>query len=161
MRQITTVRGRDTMAFPWEVRMVLSHAWEDNLNRLGMVLGFLSFWLAAPEFVGEERLRSWEQWLASGLVRLKFVMLYGLVALDVIAFVILGINAVRENGRVAVSVWAAGGMFLGTILVAIGVNAIERIVSRLAHDSQVRQTALFVGAVLFTASFVLQLIASF
>jgi hypothetical protein len=141
--------------------MALSRGWVDNLNRLGLLFGFLSFWFAAPEFLGEERLRSWEQSLVSGLGKLKFAMLYGFLALSGIAFVVLGINAVRENGSVAVSVWVAGGLFLTMILVVILFSAMERIVSRLAHDSEVRQTSLFVGAMLFTASFVLQLIATF
>jgi hypothetical protein len=88
-------------------------------------------------------------------------MLYGFLALTAIAFVVLGINAVRESGSVAVSVWVAGGLFLAMIPMAIVLSAVERIVSRLAHDSEVRQTSLFVGAMLFTASFVLQLIATF
>jgi hypothetical protein len=29
----------------------------DVFNRIALVLGFFSFWFAAPEFIGEERLR--------------------------------------------------------------------------------------------------------
>lgn len=39
----------------------------DNLNRVGLILGFVSFWFAAPEFIGEPRLKSWETKMAKGL----------------------------------------------------------------------------------------------
>ena len=41
----------------------------DNLNRVGLVLGFLSFWFAAPEFIGEQRLKIWERTIANLLAR--------------------------------------------------------------------------------------------
>lgn len=37
------------------------------LNRIGIILEFLSFWLAAPEILGEERLRALERGVERGL----------------------------------------------------------------------------------------------
>lgn len=54
--------------------MLLSHRTADELNRIGLVVGFLSFWFAAPEFIGEQRLKSWEQILASGLSRVPKIV---------------------------------------------------------------------------------------
>src|SRR5215469_3813190 len=34
------------------------------MNRWGILIGFFSFWFAAPEFIGEERLKMWEKTLA-------------------------------------------------------------------------------------------------
>jgi hypothetical protein len=140
--------------------VVLSRTWVDNINRIALLLGFLSFWFAAPEFIGEERLKLWEHSLASGLRRVPLVMAYTLLGLCVIAFVILAVNAVG-NGGVALSVWTVAGLFLSLVAVLLVRDAIERIVSRLANDDRTRQNSLFVGAVLFTASFLLQLIATF
>ena len=38
-----------------------------HLNRVGLILDFLSFWLAAPEILGEDRLRAVEATLKRGL----------------------------------------------------------------------------------------------
>lgn len=50
----------------------LNHELSDWLNRIGLLLGFFSFWLAAPEFIGEERLRGWEKRFAAGLENIHF-----------------------------------------------------------------------------------------
>src|SRR5215470_3595367 len=39
----------------------------DWLNRAGLIIGFISFWFAAPELIGEPRLKAWEAALAAGL----------------------------------------------------------------------------------------------
>jgi len=45
------------------------------VNRVGIVLEFLSFWLAAPEILGERRLRTLERRLERGLRALPRVLL--------------------------------------------------------------------------------------
>src|SRR5438105_7240062 len=42
----------------------------DWMMRAGLVLGFVSFWFAAPEFIGQERLQKWEAELGKGLLKL-------------------------------------------------------------------------------------------
>ena len=48
------------------------------VNRVGIVLEFLSFWLAAPEILGEERLRKLERRLERGVrwLPLMIILLY-------------------------------------------------------------------------------------
>jgi hypothetical protein len=53
---------------------MLPHDWADVLNRIGLILGFASFWFAAPEFIGEQRLKEWEEGLGSGLRNLSIVL---------------------------------------------------------------------------------------
>ena len=53
------------------------------INRLGIVLEFLSFWLAAPEILGEERLRGLERRLEEGLRMLPKVARVAVVVLAV------------------------------------------------------------------------------
>jgi hypothetical protein len=52
-------------------RREMSHSVANVLNRVGIALGFLSFWFAAPEFVGQDRLQRWEREIANGLAALK------------------------------------------------------------------------------------------
>jgi hypothetical protein len=47
--------------------MTLSHETVNILNRVGLSVGFVAFWFAAPEFIGETRLRAWEQDIAKAL----------------------------------------------------------------------------------------------
>ena len=126
-----------------------------------MLLGFLSFWFAAPEFIGEQRLRAWERALVAGVLRLPKGLQWLLAVVNASAvtayliwkFVYRAIpDYILLFPVLTVSVLML--MYLSQIFV-------EPIVSRLANDSRVRQRALFVGAVLFTLSFLLQFVASF
>ena len=45
------------------------------VNRVGIVLEFLSFWLAAPEILGEERLRALERRVEKGIMKLPMILL--------------------------------------------------------------------------------------
>ena len=57
------------------------------VNRVGILLEFLSFWLAAPEILGEERLRKLERRVERGIMKLPMMLLMA-VAL-VLAVVIM------------------------------------------------------------------------
>lgn len=43
------------------------------VNRLGIVLEFLSFWFAAPEILGEERLRALERRVEQATIWLSLI----------------------------------------------------------------------------------------
>jgi hypothetical protein len=138
------------------------------LNRTGMLLGFLSFWFAAPEFIGEERLKAWEQALAAGLLRLP----KGLQRLQIplsAAGLIYSLFLLWRFHHTA-NLWQmnlnhylllSGLSLLVGVLLDLSRKFVEPIVSGLATNDRARQTALFFGAVLFTASFLLQFIATF
>jgi len=143
----------------------MTQDWTDVLNRTGLVLGFFSFWLAAPEFIGEARLRSWELSLAKGLLKVPTV-------LNVIWLLI--IQAIV--GVYIWKVWHTGSLFsrsnkppfvlvviLDIVLFTLSFSEkrIPRLVAVMANDSKIRQRSFFIGAVLFTLSFLMQLLATF
>lgn len=69
------------------------------VNRLGLVLEFLSFWFAAPEILGEERLRALEQRIEQGLkVSRSGVLWVGLMAIA--PFVLLAAVPLRLWNRI-------------------------------------------------------------
>jgi hypothetical protein len=137
------------------IGLKMSHDACDWLNRIGLILGFLSFWFAAPEFIGEERLKSWEQSAARTLSFVVFV-------LELFAgSILIGSTLLRF----VYDKWIIGvPMFIGWVFV-FQPKPIKRFVSwvvaALANDRKVRQRSLFIGAVMLTISFVLQLVATF
>jgi hypothetical protein len=145
--------------------MILTPRAAVDINRIGMVFGFLSFWFAAPEFIGVERLKAWERVLARGLVKFRrlprsirkvALMMCFLIPLGFFyVYYGFGANILSHKGSKAV---------LGSVMSAIAgalVDNLDRIVGTLANDTKARQRSLFIGGVLFAASFVLQFLATF
>jgi hypothetical protein len=133
-----------------------NHDLSDWLNRIGLILGFFSFWLAAPEFIGEERLRSWEK-------RLGKLIAVGFPLMVTVAGLIVG-GTQDSSFAKAHPVWFAMAFIpLMGLLIAWRLQNLlaEWIVAKLTNDAHVRRSALALGAGLFTVSFVLQLIATF
>jgi len=132
-------------------------------NRIGMLLGFISFWLAAPEFIGEERLKSWEQILINRVMKHRY-SIWRIVAFGSMSWLAWNWHEVQISGHMTwfrvyfpFIIW---GFFLFAVIGVINKYGVF-IVSRMANDSKVRETSFFVGAVLFTLSFLLQLISTF
>jgi hypothetical protein len=142
---------------------MLTHHLADVLNRVALVLGFLSFWLAAPELIGEERLKAWEARLASGLLKLP-VALNGAIA--IITFLLVGFfiwrlaqsHSFSRSEPPFVLVVALDAMF---VFLWLSEKLLKKFVSVMATKSGVRQASLIVGAALFTASFLLQFLATY
>jgi hypothetical protein len=149
----------------------------DWLNWIGLIFGFFSFWFAAPEFIGEKRLKEWEMRLANTarLVPQAFFAL-GVVAIIVgIVAILVGVYLLRKgtNSLHDNSTLINGMMYpIGLLMAVFGVGMVAKmypIVRRaflklftiLANDEQQRQRSLFIGAVLFTASFLMQAIATY
>ena len=146
--------------------MHLTHGLADFFNRVGMVFGFLSFWFAAPEFIGEQRLKSWEDAIAASLATFRRLpdSLQGAIVFTLIFVGPLYVLYFKYKiaGRIVNSAF-----LLPTIGAVIGygvsrfVSRLDRIVGALAKDKKVRQRSLLMGAVLFTLAFVLQFLATF
>lgn len=97
---------------------------EENINRIGMALEFLSFWLVTPEILGEERLRTAQRWVRETLqgVMRWWKILFGLavvmaipsffvVALDTQAFTNWEIDIIDPHSGLnmpALFTWMAG-----------------------------------------------------
>jgi hypothetical protein len=167
----------------------MEHHLTDWLNRIGLLTGFFSFWFAAPELIGEQRLKEWAMALArvvpSGAqkateaIRITLFVIIGL-SVYAIAVCIVGVcmsyHSVRSHDDSRGSLICVS---IGTAIVTVmalfiavrarrlvrGVNGyVNRkaisIISRLANDSQRRQTSLFIGAWLFIISFIVQMLAT-
>ena len=145
----------------------MTHRLADILNRVGLFLGFVSFWFAAPEFIGEPRLKAWEHALAAGLLRMPKAlkrMLWGMTAVALsfyVRTVVTNVIAHRPFQLPDVpQSWPLAFAVVSSLLLLAQIF-VEPLVSKLANDDRVRQRALFLAAVLFTVSFVLQFAATY
>jgi len=134
------------------------------LNRTGLALGFCSFWLAAPELIGEVRLKMWEQKLAKGLFRLPGI-LDSLFTISIMigcwALVFINWKAKRWLFHaVDIPNWWLWIFYLLFAVLVCAKLTVKPLVAWFSKRERVRQNALIVGAVLFTASFLLELLAT-
>ncbi len=157
------------------------------LNRMGLIIQFLSFWLAAPEILGEERLRRLQSRIASGVNLLPSLSVEVTMGGLAVIAVMLGIwldtilspilpepnSAVRWSGLpsrpylLVMVVIAFTALNLAAFWVGRKVSAevkekiVPRLLDSLAKNERVRQRSLVLGAALFTAGFLMQLVATF
>jgi len=115
------------------------------VNRVGIVLEFLSFWLAAPEILGEERLRALERVLERGIRALPLTVLMVLrltgLALVVMAFVV-----------------AMGGGWKAVVLVMVGWILVTVVLSMLMRGWRLKPVE--VGVVVSSFVIVLAVVAA-
>jgi hypothetical protein len=149
----------------------MSHDTANLLNRIGIVLGYFSFWFAAPEFIGKERLKKWEEGLARLTLAVPLVSICSVIIFTSLAGGIFGakiVNIPTWHGLVAIISYIA--MFtVAMICVKFYGSKIDphieklalRIVTSLVNDSRRRQNCLLFGAALFTISTVLQFLATY
>jgi hypothetical protein len=146
-------------------------------NRAGIILGFLSFWFAAPEFIGEERLKAWERSLervlrgsiplalgltiGCGVVFLAFVC--GIAAWTLLSGILPLLSSVEKH--VLSLLFIASfmlGLWVGHDAADWGTRRIVRpLLARLAEDEAIRRRCLMFGALLFILGTALQLFATF
>jgi len=138
------------------------HELTDWLNRIGIILGFLSFWFAAPEFLGEERLKDGE-WRLSKLLAehgSNVVMVLGSTGAAIAAVATLFFCKPGE-------IWTNLAKFLGAaflaaaILVFLVTAVLRKLISALANSDRARMNSLIVAAVLLTVSTIIQLALTF
>ena len=142
---------------------MITHETADWLNRGGLILGFLAFWFAAPEFIGETRLKKWERALAKGLLKLPFwakvvlgIVITCVTCLYIFRWMMYGlIDTISILQLFILGVVGGTAIFLAALIPLLG-----SVISKLANDDHVRQRSLFFGGALFTLSFVLQFIAT-
>jgi hypothetical protein len=143
------------------------------LNLIGLVLEFASFWFAAPELIGSERMRALEGRLRAVVARLP-PLLFALLGVGMAIFgAAFGATVARDPGLLerapaTVPVYF-GGVALLTAALAIFQRRITRAVEQrvvapllrwLIDDEGARARALAIAAVLMTAGFTLQLAAA-
>jgi hypothetical protein len=149
------------------------------LNRIGVLLEFFSFWLVAPEFLGEERLKRMEAWMERGLAVLPslpvalVLLVWFLLLTGPLPLLVFPGAAQRFMDWVdTLPLGMAGYMVL--VLVAMAVllpiavattSALERALTPLLHslarDEQIRVRVLWLGVMILTIGTFLQFIATF
>jgi len=138
------------------------------VNRVGIVLEFLSFWFAAPEILGEGRLRALEQRVEQGIRVLPWVALGVMGAVGMILQVVFALIAKSWSRRTAnvacvvamvATFWYC--MRMATVVGKLRLKVVPSLLHVLADEESIRQRSLAVGAVLFVVGFLLQLIATF
>jgi hypothetical protein len=152
----------------------------DWVNRIGMVLEFVSFWLAAPEILGKQRLLMVENRIRKMLhflPRLSTPVIA--ILLVVMPLVCIGEFYLMRTGQIQRSAYGPtitapkDGMYYGVFyiifplfLLLTGVYFLvdkigPALLHSLADDKRYRHRALIVGATFFTLGFILQIITTF
>ena len=148
------------------------------LNLLGVMLEFLSFWFAAPEILGEERLKALEQGLEKGIKQFPLTLLWvamlaalALMLVIMAAMVWVTVTLVLMDVMLvdALSMVLAVGLMalllMGVLPAALAVattlqeKVIPHVLRKLANDQRIRQRWLAVGATLFVMAFLCQFFA--
>ena len=121
------------------------------VNRLGLVLDFLAFWFAAPEILGEDRLRAMEGRLEKGTSVLSALGFASVVGLALIIAVMLLPDLATEwmageskikSGASVVAVLVASVMVVLVVVASVGWSA-----------GKVKPSCLVVAAIVLFALF--------
>jgi hypothetical protein len=142
------------------------------VNRIGLLFDFISFWLVAPEILGEERLRKLENIIENGIRgcgAISTLLATGL--LIVLGSYLLGSISAQTNkfNNLMSYVLFCPGLFLLLFLINLVRTTADNIIWRtakrvlnlLADDSQIRQRSLTVGVVIYILGFIIQFWSSF
>jgi hypothetical protein len=138
----------------------------DLLNRIGMGLSFVSFWLVTPEFIGEVYLRTWEKALADFLSGMGPALKRTLYMFGGSCAAVVAIRFLEKEltGHMLIPSlpqgWPVALMGLAGLSLLIEQFG-PPLVRKLAIDGNVRRRFLLVGAFLFTVASVLQFWATY
>jgi hypothetical protein len=149
------------------------------LNRIGLGLGIVSFFLAAPEILGQHKLNAIENKIESVLLPWPIVLrvllreddyslrgwvqtlIVGPVFSSLVGFPLIVIVLALTNFR-PLLFWPSVGIGLVAIVLSIGfIEAGPRILAQLSDDTRFRQRCLICGAVFFLIGSILQCAATF
>ncbi|MBO6515983.1 MAG: hypothetical protein JJ975_05465 [Bacteroidia bacterium] len=145
------------------------------LSAVGLIFQFVAFWFAAPELLGAATLKRLEvgirrfATLAPLIIILLIIFGYGLTFLGIAAY---NMYVLSETGEAAINpktYFIYMGLFTALYLaIMLNYKRVRRflehrvgepLTQRIINSSETRKTALFVGAILFTLGFLLQLLA--
>src|SRR5436190_21321349 len=125
--------------------IIISHETVVWLNRVAIILGFLSFWFVAPEFIGEQRLRMWELKLGKQLPRLPKMLKWVFAMWTIIVTVLYVVALLWTEKRWPLPVVSPTTLMISAILSGLLLATqvfVEPVVRKLANDTSVRQTSL-------------------
>ncbi|HMT30478.1 MAG TPA: hypothetical protein PKD91_14480 [Bacteroidia bacterium] len=142
------------------------------INALGLLLQFISFWLAAPEILGEKALIR----ISSGLKKLVSNLSMAIVLLIILGYgltfsiggIMKGLEASRSGSSIQNDSNFLISMGIATFLYFIFIFRYKKIrlfidtkisgplIEMFVKDEQIRKNSLWTGAVLFTTGFIIQ-----
>jgi hypothetical protein len=145
-----------------------------RLSRIGLIGGLLSFLLATPELLGEDRLRRADDWVRRALTStfnmyqrlndrspwlsiLVFGALPGGISAVFLALA-LGLNPVEPSNS-----WPRGLLFVivGAVAGVAATAGVGVMLRAFRDNAAFRKRALFAGALLFLVSWIFQLLATY
>lgn len=156
------------------------------LNRIGIILNFLSFWFVAPDIIGEARLKAWERNLekaigeigpgclgcsgfaAGCLLSITVFTVFIFIAFQIMARYLLDSEVgVMKSLFVFATIFASGVVCLWQFVRGQEVNEaiisefIRSVLQRLANEDRIRHRSLLLGIAMFIIGNVLQFVATF
>lgn len=145
--------------------------WVKWLSVIGLCMQFFAFWLAAPELLGVDALKRFENGMVKLLSQLPGFTIGFIGFTTGVSLGVYGMQVGLEGDANAVKealIWI--GIVFGLYIVFIiffykrlqfylKTKVAEPLMETLIANNQARKTALVAGAVLFTAGFLSQLIA--
>jgi hypothetical protein len=137
------------------------------LGRIGMLLSFLFFWLAAPGVLGERKLRRLYE---VGLKSIPNIVCFIIANFFYILFAIVMI-ALLEPSKIEVKPPFREFIVIGLYLIAMLIGWIisqkihDRLImpfiEKLANSQKMRSQFLIMGGLLFTLGFIMQFLSTF
>jgi hypothetical protein len=131
------------------------------LNRIGLILGFFSFWFAAPEILGEERLKGCAVNSLGGCLGILFLFTISGIILAVQYMAFHPTDNPYILGFVAIFFTLFMFWLLPQKIMPRVPFLIEKISLRFIGNPRRRKRLLYIGAILFVLGFVLQFAATF
>jgi hypothetical protein len=144
------------------------------INAIGMLLQFLSFWFAAPELLGDTKLKAFEKGLKNFIASIPMILIIMIITIFSISFslsgIIKGMNASREGISdselysfyiilfFAIIIYLIFITYYRKIHAWLIVHLAQPLSYKLINQQSTRKSALIVGAILFTIGFLCQFI---
>ncbi|MCU0392878.1 MAG: hypothetical protein MUE81_17350 [Thermoflexibacter sp.] len=128
------------------------------LNVLGMTLQFFSFWFAAPEILGEDKLKHYEEKIKKYISNLP-TLIFGVPSL-ILLFVFLSSNKAIESGGTGVFLLILAVIFRKKIRIKFEEKIMQPLLDKLIESEDKRQDYLRIASILFTAGFILSIVAT-
>lgn len=128
------------------------------INVLGMTLQFISFWFAAPEILGEEKLKHYEEKLKHYISNLP-TLIFGVPGIILIG-TLLSSDSDKSEIPAPVIFIILAIVFRKKLQAKLEAKVIKPFLDRLIESEDKRQDYLRIAAMLFTAGFVCSIVAA-
>jgi hypothetical protein len=129
------------------------------LNILGMTLQFFSFWFAAPEILGEEKLKHYENKIKRYLSNLP-TLIFGVPSI-ILIFIFFGSGGKSSgSGEFSIVLLILAFIFRNRLKKRFEEKVMKPFLDTLIENDDKRQNYLRIAAALFTAGFICSIMAT-